>query len=752
MKHTIPIRLCMVLSALLFGFTSCHQFFQGKIDMTQKDRSATLTDLLSDAKPIAQLDKPAQIFVSHGKNADAVKIHITWSAVTGAASYRLERAVVQANDDGTFTRPDESEFEIIKATGTNPITSSYITGTSYTDVILNSENAKYSDKEYTYGFFYRVSAENAYKKYDPSVFTESAEAGTLLAPPRSPRASLGDSEQYIMFTWEKNDGASYYRIYRSENRDGTNGLYLGRVAANQNQYKDAIPSSQQGKEYYYTVYAQNAAGNTSVASAPALGFTLIAGAPPKIQNVRVTDGRGSTVDHVAITWDSPSGTDITYAVYRTSSTDSAYLLCSNTVTQTSYTDTQSLRPNVYYYYQVQAIKTVVNSDGTTTVTKGPFSASSPTDAHPAEAYLLSPPASFEVSKLRGSSPAKVLFKFPAALGSPECPTNSNIYHDYNTYTYRLCGGPTPDTVGTEIPVSMPTAINGYYEVEADPGNHKFFTVATVNGIRQSAPSTVAAPAPYEAKDVTATQHKAIAGFTDAGSANSSGVYPVQITWHTPDEGADGGYYIYRSTQKTNGFRRITETPVTELSYIDKNDTAKTGTYYYYKVLSLNSLLQGINFTDAVRGYGALTRDQYFREYNKTIKRSHQKLTLMHKPGTSALGSETAQGDIGGNVRYEAKMSGLGARITMYYNDYCDYYVSGSVQLGIYFTLTGNTNTSANISSNGSMDGTVTCTGMYPGTIVYDKIEIKGGNAGGGYYVVTPEGFPAGNVSYAIGLE
>ena len=104
-----------------------------------------------------------------------------------------------------------------------------------------------------------------------------------------------------MFTWEKSDSVSYYRIYRSENRDGTNSLYLGRVAANQNQYKDTIPSSQQGKEYYYTVYAQNAAGNISVASAPALGFTLIAGAPPKVQNVRVTDGRGTAVDHITVT-------------------------------------------------------------------------------------------------------------------------------------------------------------------------------------------------------------------------------------------------------------------------------------------------------------------------------------------------------------------------------------------------------------------------------------------------------------------
>jgi hypothetical protein len=39
-------------------------------------------------------------------------------------------------------------------------------------------------------------------------------------------------------------------------------------------------------------------------------------------------------------------------------------------------------------------------------------------------------------------------------------------------------------------------------------------------------------------------------------------------------------------------------------------------------------------------------------------------------------------------------------------------------------------------TNGTMDGTVTVQGMYPGSVVYDNIKIKGGAAGGGTYGVT----------------
>ena len=57
-----------------------------------------------------------------------------------------------------------------------------------------------------------------------------------------------------------------------------------------------------------------------------------------------------------------------------------------------------------------------------------------------------------------------------------------------------------------------------------------------------------------------------------------------------------------------------------------------------------------------------------------------------------------------------------------------------------------------MSTNGTMDGTVTCKGMYPGSVCYDNILIKGGAAGGGYYVVTREGFAPENVVWSVAEE
>ena len=280
-------------------------------------------------------------------------------------------------------------------------------------------------------------------------------------------------------------------------------------------------------------------------------------------------------------------------------------------------------------------------------------------------------------------------------------------------------------------------------------------------------SEAAAPAPYAAKSAAATKREYIAGIAltadgnlNPSAANSSGVFPVKITWSAPDGGADGGYYVYRSAKQASGFRKITDSPVTDLYYIDANDTAKTGTYYYYKVLSLNSLLQGTNYSDVACGYGALTFDQYLREHDKTIRSSQKKLTLMHKSNNlDKLGSETINGDISGTLYYNASVSGVNGVVTMKYTDYCDYYIGGDSILGPYFTFNGNTNTDANMSSNGSMNGVVTTTGMYPAKVTYNNVEIKGGAAGGGYYIVIPDGFDASkdtnnatHVSYTVGNE
>jgi hypothetical protein len=275
----------------------------------------------------------------------------------------------------------------------------------------------------------------------------------------------------------------------------------------------------------------------------------------------------------------------------------------------------------------------------------------------------------------------------------------------------------------------------------------------------SDPGPVFAPPPKAAVILDASQTVYFSGRTP----NAAGVYPVKITWQKPGGEAPAAYHVYRSTSPDTGYRQVTTNPVPasaesggQFTWYDENSTARVRAYYYYRVLSLNALNQGKYYSESKRGYGAITPTRFFLEYNKTVKNSHKKLTFMHKPGIAALGTESAAGDISGALDYKAVMADLGARITMRYQNYADYYVeynddkTPAASSGVYLVIDGDSNTSANINSNGAMDGTMTVTGMYKGTVKYDKIEIKGGAAGGGYYIVEPEGFPPANVDWTEG--
>ena len=198
------------------------------------------------------------------------------------------------------------------------------------------------------------------------------------------------------------------------------------------------------------------------------------------------------------------------------------------------------------------------------------------------------------------------------------------------------------------------------------------------------------------------------------TVNKNEVYPVLITWNEPDGGADGGYDIYRSTKADSGFKKVDS--VRQTYYVDSYATAKSGIMYFYKVISLNSLGQGRKSNDPAndiehyaRGYGAITREQWFREYNKNIASSQKKLTLMHKPSDlDKVGSESVKGNISGTLGYNAKVAGFGAEITMPYTNYADHFISDDSTLGIRFILNGNTDTTSNMSANGHMHETVNC--------------------------------------------
>ena len=82
---------------------------------------------------------------------------------------------------------------------------------------------------------------------------------------------------------------------------------------------------------------------------------------------------------------------------------------------------------------------------------------------------------------------------------------------------------------------------------------------------------------------------------------------------------------------------------------------------------------------------------------------------MHKPSDlDKVGSETIYGDISGSLSYKAAVEGLGAKITMHYENFADKFISDDSTLGIKFVLQGNTDTTSNMSANGHMHETVQC--------------------------------------------
>ena len=357
-----------------------------------------------------------------------------------------------------------------------------------------------------------------------------------------------------------------------------------------------------------------------------------------------------------------------------------------------------------------------------------------------EGFILSAPTSIKVDKTELS--------WLPAIGNTE---------EQSLYTYNIyLSANEKDGYTLDETVSLTQSEDG--RIHHTVKIAEFYKITTVyNGV-ESALSEAVAPSPEAATNVVASTNKNIGS---SYHANANGVYPVQITWKAPAENSLSGYNVYRSTKPDSGFRKINETPILHVSgtkdysFIDENETAKTRTYYYYKVLSVNSLEQGSEYSSTEKGYGALSPEQYMREYNKTAINSQTKLTLMHKSNDmDKLGSETANGSISGTLSYNAKVDGVGARITMHYNNYADYYIiDKDKSSGVYFLITGDTNTSANMSANGTMDGTVVCKGMYPGKVIYDKIQIKGGAAGGGTYGIIREGFDGQvQVDWKVGEE
>jgi len=715
--------------------SSCADIFQEKIPFSGKNSS--LDNFFNIEEEITKLQRPVQFYAAAYYSSTEIKL--TWTGVRGAAYYMIERATASYQDwQKPGYNPEEGDFEILER---------FIYDTSYSDIILKTPSL--DAPEYKNKYFYRITAFNTVKKYDESDPTDPVSA-MLFNAPANLRASGGTSIEYIELRWERSAGAESYEIFRSDFPTGISASSLGVVYGNQTWFNNMVSAAEQGKDFYYMISARNNFGNKSPQTKPAYGYSKVFGAPeaPDVK-LAANSGRGNSTSEIKITWNASDEPDAYYAVYRYSNIDSSLTRLTDKTSTPEYTDITALKPGIYYYYKVQAI---IDDIKTGKALKSSFSSSD----DKTESYILSPPDTVVAVK---RSDGKVTVKWEPPIGSEG--ERKNFY--YNVYRDSSKDGNFTTKVSSGV-IHNPDG-DGFISADGlDVSLGAFFKVTTVNstGI-ESMKSAVVSPAPAAAILLGVTQR----AYSHGGSANSSGVYPVKITWKKPENEEPFYYNVQRSTKSETGFTVINENPLDAKSagsgvyysydastgiytYIDNNDTARAGRKFYYRVLSLNELKQG-NFVSAEAiGWGALTHEQYILEYNRTMGAAIKKLTYMHKSGsTDKLGTETKNGALGGTIYYNAAMSGLGARIIIKLTNYADFYIENEPAKGVYFTLNGNSNTTASMDSSGTMDGTVTCTGMYPGNIIYDRVQIKGGAAGGGTYGVEPEGGGRKEVPYTI---
>ena len=165
-------------------------------------------------------------------------------------------------------------------------------------------------------------------------------------------------------------------------------------------------------------------------------------------------------------------------------------------------------------------------------------------------------------------------------------------------------------------------------------------------------------------------------------------------------------------------------------------------YYYTAVLGQTDYKNAAptQKSNVAIGWGSLTHEAFYIFFNTTIKKSYPKMTIMNaKSALKKLGKEETTGNKTGKFLYEAKVKGVGGVATMTYQNYSDDNL-------VFFT--GDMITKADMTSSGTMDGTVRMTGMYNGTIYFDKVTIKEAKANSGTYGIKPQNAPRKEIEYS----
>ena len=254
--------------------------------------------------------------------SDSGKPKLTWSAVSGAASYRVYRS--------------ESRGTGYSLLGTTTSTSYVNTGAAVGKT-----------------YYYRVKAVNS---AGTSAYSNIV-SGTARTPaPAAPVLKGGTSSASgkPQLTWAAVNGAAKYDVYRSNSADGT----FSKVGST-DKITYVNTGAVQGVTYFYKIRAVGASGASGFSNTVAIHVAGVVKAPAAV----VLSGIKADAAGITVTWKTTANAD-TYNVLRRDASNTAWKVIARGVSGTSYKDTTVAR-GVMYSYTVQGVA----ADGVTT---GPY--------------------------------------------------------------------------------------------------------------------------------------------------------------------------------------------------------------------------------------------------------------------------------------------------------------------------------------------------------------------------------------------
>ena len=245
--------------------------------------------------------------------ASSGKIKLSWSKVSGAAKYEVQRA----------TSKNGSYVKVATTTGTSVTDTSAKAGTTY---------------------YYKVRAVDS--KGNKSAWSSVVSRTCDLARPVVKTSNVASTGK-IKLTWSKVSGATKYEVYRATSKNGT---YSKLTTTKSTSLTNT--SAKAGKDYYYKVKAICSKSAANSAYSEIVGKTCDLARP----DVTVKQSSGN----VKLSWAKISGAT-KFEIYRATSKDGTYKLIKTTAS-VSYTD-KSVKSGKTYYYKVKAIysKSAANS-------------------------------------------------------------------------------------------------------------------------------------------------------------------------------------------------------------------------------------------------------------------------------------------------------------------------------------------------------------------------------------------------------